>query len=712
MNRKITIALAGQPNVGKSSIINKMSGSNLKVGNFPGVTIEKAEAKIFYKNYEINIIDLPGTYSLNQYSPEEKVTQHFLLNESYDLILNVVDSTNLERNLLLTAQILELNKKTLLALNMNDEAQKEGIQIDSNLLSSILGIPALKISAKSQNDMIALLDAIILLHTKPFSPPKRTYAEHIEEAICEIQNHLNLKQYPCIKQVMQEGHFIDFRHLAILLLQQNEKIYTLLSSKPCWVELSPLVAQLISRIYQQSQEHHMSEVFALDHYAYAKGASLEVQKRANSPKDKTQKIDSILLNKYLGIPIFLLLMWVLFQATFTLGAIPKDAIEEGFASLGSLIQSHIPHPELASLLSDGIIGGVGAVISFLPDILILFLGIVLLESTGYMARVAFLLDGFFHRFGLHGKSFIPLVTGFGCSVPAYMSTRMLKNRGDKMLTLFIINFMSCSARLPVYVLFIGAFFPANQSGNMLFGIYIFGAIIGLIMAKILKLTAFKGIDEPFVMEMPKYRLPSLRLIWMSVWNKAKMYLKKAGTFILVASILIWFAGKYPQNQDIITQYEQKQEYLEQHKASQEQIDALLNEQNALLLEQTYLGRFGELLSPIFAPFDFDWRLSVSLVTGIAAKEVMISTLGVLYALGEDLDETSQNLMQTLKDKISLPSAIAFLMFVMFYNPCFAATIVFGKEAGGRKYMVYLFIFTSLVAYFFALLGYFGASLLL
>lgn len=711
MQHKIIVALAGQPNVGKSSIINKISGSNLKVGNFAGVTIEKAEAKIQYKGYEITIIDLPGTYSLNQYSPEEKITQDFLLQESYDLILNIADSTNLERNLALTAQILELDKKILLALNMSDEAQKEGIRIDSELLAKILGISVLQVSSHYQEDMITLLDEIISIHTKPFCPSKRTYSEIIEEGIKEIEDFLSLKQYLCVAQVMQEKKIINFRRLALLLLQQNEEIYTILSHKPCWVELSPLIARLISSICKDSQENNIQEVFALDHYAFAKGASLEVQQRQkNSLKDKTQKLDSIFLNKYLGIPIFLFLMWSLFQATFTLGAIPKDALENAFTLLGELIQSHIPNPELGSLLSDGILAGVGAVLSFLPDILILFLGIVLLESTGYMARIAFLLDGFFHRFGLHGKSFIPLVTGFGCSVPAYMSTRMLKNHGDKMLTLFIINFMSCSARLPVYILFIGAFFPVEQSGNILFAIYLFGAIVGLIMAKILKLTAFKGIDEPFVMEMPKYRLPSLRLVLLSVWNKAKMYLKKAGTFILLASMLIWFAGKYPQNQDIIAEFEQKQQILEQNKASEEEINALLNEQNAQLLEQTYLGKLGEFLSPIFAPFDFDWRLSVSLVTGIAAKEVMISTLGVLYSLGEDLDETNQNLMETLRNKISIPSAIAFLMFVMFYNPCFAATIVFGKEAGGKKYMLYLFVFTSLVAYFFALLGYLGASL--
>lgn len=710
MKEKIVVALAGQPNVGKSSIINKISGSNLKVGNFAGVTIEKAEAKLSYKGYEITIIDLPGTYSLNQYSPEEKVTQDFLLEKNYDIILNVADSTNLERNLILTAQLLELDKKLLLALNMNDEAQKENIEIDSHRLAETLGIDILKVSAKNQDDMQALLDEIVNLHKSPIRPSKRTYHPNIQKAIQELESFLSAHKSPSIEQAMQTKRIATLRHLAILLLQQNEETQALLRADPSWEKLSSLLNQLRSDIYKSFEESSMQIIFTLDHHAFAKQASQEAQKQKTAPQNKTQNIDSFLINKYLGIPVFLVLMWILFQITFTLGETPKVMIEDAFASLGDLIKESIANESIASLLSDGIIAGVGAVLSFLPHILILFFGIVLLESTGYMARVAFLLDGFFHRFGLHGKSFIPLVTGFGCSVPAYMSTRTLKNRSDKMLTLFVINFMSCSARLPVYVLFIGAFFPANQSGNILFGLYIFGAIVGLAMAKILKLTAFKGVDEAFVMEMPKYRMPSLKLVVLSVWNKAKMYIKKAGTFILIASIGIWFAGKYPQNEEIIAQYEQKQKILEENNASQEQIDAILNEQNALLLEQTYLGKFGEFLSPIFSPFNFDWRLSVSLVTGIAAKEVMISTLGVLYALGEDLDETSHKLMETIKDKISVPTAIAFLIFVMFYNPCFAATIVFGKEAGGKKYIYYLFAFTSIVAYIFALLGYFSARL--
>lgn len=705
MKKHITIALAGQPNVGKSSIINKISGSNLKVGNFTGVTIEKAYANLSYEDYSITIIDLPGTYSLNQYTQEEKITQDYLLNEEYDVILNVIDSTNLERNLALTAQLLELDKKIVVALNMNDEAIKEGIEIDEKQLSNILGVPCLKVTSSSSEDMQKLLEMMIQVYKKPFCPSKRTYSECIEEEIKTLCDHLSSKQYPCINALIKEGQVINYRKLAISLLQQDEEIYQILSSKPCWVELTPLLTQSIARICKILENEKVANIFKLEHYAYAKGASLEVQKQKPRPTDRTQKIDSILLNKYLGIPIFLFLMWLLFQATFTLGAIPKEMIENTFAFFGELASENISNPALASLISDGIIAGVGAVVSFLPDILILFLGIVILEGSGYMARIAFLLDGFFHRFGLHGKSFIPLVTGFGCSVPAFMSTRMLKNRGDKMLTLFIINFMSCGARLPVYVLFIGAFFPQEHSGNILFGIYILGALVGLVMAKILKLTAFRGIDEPFVMEMPKYRFPSLKLIAYSVWNKAKMYLKKAGTFILAASMLIWFSTQYPKHPEIEESFESQIQTLEQKEGSEEQIEALDHQKDSLLLEKSYLGYFGEAIAPFFAPFDFDWKLSVSLVSGLAAKETMISTMGVLYSLGEDLDESSQSLKNTLAKNISIPTAIAFILFVMFYNPCLAATIVFGKEAGGRKYVFYLFLLTTFTAYVFALLGY-------
>ena len=375
-------------------------------------------------------------------------------------------------------------------------------------------------------------------------------------------------------------------------------------------------------------------------------------------------------------------MWFLFQCTFTLGQIPMDYIEVGFNTLGSLVENNIHNTLIASALADGIIAGVGAVVLFLPNIIILFLGIALLETTGYMSRVAFLLDGILYKFGLHGKSFIPLITGFGCSVPAFMATRTLKNKRDRLLTLFIINFMSCGARLPVYVLFIGAFFPNEEAGNYLFGIYILGAILGLCAAKILRMTAFRGIDEPFVMEMPKYRMPNWHLVWFMVVNKAKMYLRKAGTFILLASLLIWFASNFPANEENSNNFNIQER----------------------TIEQSYLGQLGKGIEPIFKPLELDWKLSISLISGLAAKEVMISTMGVLYSLGKDIDETNSDLRSLIAQNTSISSAVAFILFVMIYNPCFAATIVFSKESGKIKYTLFLFLFTCISAYIIAFMG--------
>jgi len=378
-------------------------------------------------------------------------------------------------------------------------------------------------------------------------------------------------------------------------------------------------------------------------------------------------------------------MWGLFQLTFSVGALPMDMIDSAFGSLAEYLRGVLGGGELASLVADGMVGGVGAVVMFLPNIVILFLGIALLETTGYMARVAFLLDGFFHKFGLHGKSFIPLVTGFGCSVPAYMAARTLKNPKDKLITLFIIGFMSCGARLPIYVLFAGAFFGQDNAGNILFIIYISGAILGLVMAKALKTFVFKGEDEPFVMEMPKYRMPSLKLIWHTVYSQAKSYLNKAGTFILAASILIWFASNYPKVQ------------------APQNFD--VNQVKMYELEHSYLGKIGHASEPFFAPLGFDWKMSVALETGLAAKEVVVSTLGVLYSLGDDVDEENSSLIKQIKANIPFASAIAFIVFVMIYLPCLAASMVFAKEAGGWKYLAYLFVMTTTTAWVLSFIAY-------
>lgn len=723
--KSITIVLVGQPNVGKSSLMNKICGTHIKVGNFTGVTVEKSEATIIHKGYELKFIDLPGTYSLSEYSFEERLTKLFLENEKYDVILNILDSTNLERCLFLTAQLLEIHSKVCLALNMSDEAKKEGISIDTKCLGKILGVECVSVSAFSGENLPLLLDKIIEVSLQPLKPSKRVYADFVEDEIEKIQNFLAQKQFDEIKSLMRTNNvmFFSLRDVALRLLMQDNAITQALHDKGCWSELSTQVQKSIENIYCQSHDKSMKDIFLNDTLSFAKGAALESMTiKAPKHKNKTQKIDSVLLNKYLGIPIFLFLMWLLFQVTFYLGEFPKVWIEEGIDLFGQWVEETVSNDFLASLLSGGIIAGVGAVLSFLPHILILFFGIVLLEGTGYMSRVAFLLDGFFHKFGLHGKSFIPLVTGFGCSVPAYMSTRMLKNRNDRMLTLFIINFMSCGARLPVYTLFIGAFFTSESAGNILYMIYIFGALVGLCMAKILKLTAFRGDDEPFVMEMPKYRFPSLHLITFSVWQKATSYIKRAGTFILIASVVIWIGTQFPKNEALEEAYFQTIEVLESHiskSENQKEIDLLeeqILQENRLFqsqrIEQSYLGRIGTFIQPIFAPMDFDWKFSVSLLNGLLAKETIISAMGVLYALGDDIDEDNNlPLREVLAQSVSVPTAIAFILFIMFYNPCFAASIIFGKEAGGKRYILYLFIFTSIVSYVFAFLGYKITSLI-
>ena len=703
MKKIIKIALVGQPNVGKSLLINSLSGSHLKVGNFAGVTVEKSEAKLNYKNYIISIIDLPGTYSIYGYSQEEKITRNYILQNDYDLIINVADSTNLERNLILTTQIMEKNKKMILALNMGDEAIKEGINIDVDTLEELLGVPCVLVSASTKLNLDKLLDCVIKTYEAKYKPNKRIFSDAIENEIQRVCEFLNAKNDPNIKKLNQ-----SIEEIAIALLKQDNEIYKNLHNKPIFTELSRIISDSHKNLYIQYKTESVNQIFMQEYSDFVNGAIAESVKY-NKPKEinYTKIVDKVLINKYIGIPIFLFFMWLLFWLTFTLGSIPMDYIEAGFTALGDVIKENIANEMLASLLADGIIGGVGAVILFLPNIIILFFGIALLETTGYMARVSFLLDGFFHKFGLHGKSFIPLVTGFGCSVPAFMATRTLKNQKDRLLTLFIVNFMSCGARLPVYVLFVGAFAPESQAGNWLFAIYILGAILGLIAAKILRMTAFKGPDEPFVMEMPKYRIPNWKLVWFMVYNKAKMYIKKAGTFILAAAVLIWFASSFPFQGSTKEIYEQKIEIA----ATDEDKERLSNELEKILIENSYLGKVGKFIEPFFAPLEFDWRLSVSIVSGLAAKEVAISTMGVLYSLGGEVDENNDGLIQKIQEAIPIEVAIASVLFVMLYNPCLAATIVFGKEAGGYKYIAYLFIFTTFVAYLVSFIGLHIAKLI-
>ncbi len=640
--KEIIVALVGQPNVGKSSLINALSNAHLKVGNFAGVTVDKMEVSLVHKEHQITIIDLPGTYALNDFTTEEKVTKDFLEKGQYDLILNVVDSTNLERNLALSAQLLDTNKKMLLALNMWDEAKKEGININTEKLSKELGVVCVPTSARSKEDRLnteLLLDEIVRLYS---------------------QNTANNESIKVPSQSFKE-----------------------------------------SLKYSQSAQRIAKSVIS--------------ENKQNASFEHTYKIDKILMHPRYGIFIFLGFMFIIFSLSFLIGGGVQKALEEGFKFLSDSIKENVANEDLASLVGDGIIGGVGATVSFLPLIVVLYFGISLLETTGYMSRVAFLLDGILHKFGLHGKSFIPLITGFGCSVPAYMATRTLQNYNERLITLFVIGFMSCSARLPIYVLFVGSFFPSSSAGFVLFCIYILGAVVALVMAKLLKLSVFKGQTESFIMEMPKYRFPSWRMVYFSIYTKSLSYLKKAGTYILVGAILIWFMSQYPKNDAAMKAYKQESLLVNKNttlssEAKEEKLKELKTELDKKNLKNSVVGRGGAYLEKVFSPMDFDWRLSVSLVTGFMAKEVVVSTLGVLFSLG-DQNEKSDAFREILRKEVSVPSGIAFIVFVMFYIPCFAATITFGREAGGIKFVAYLFIFTTVVAYAFSLIAFYVTQIL-
>ena len=690
----IKVALVGQPNVGKSMLINSVSNAHLHVGNFSGVTVDKTEVLFDYKEYHFTVVDLPGTYAFTDYTIEERVTHEYLCAEDYDIIINVVDSTNLEKNLQLTSELLTMSKKVVIALNMTDEAEKEGININAEYMSELIGVPCIKVSAATKEGINELIEAVTLKHETSKTKTKLVFSESVEEEIAQLVWYLDKHKFKSTN---------TYRNIAINLLKGNKKTYAKLHDEPIWVELQPILIEASKHIELHHDSDDIKESFAEEYASFNRGIAAEVlkQKKQEEKKTLTEKIDAILIHPIFGIPIFLFFMWSLFQLTFVIGNIPMDYISMFFTWFGDTIGATIANDDIRSLVVDGVIAGVGAVVLFVPNIIILFVGIALLEGTGYMSRVAFLLDGFFHKFGLHGQSFIPLVTGFGCSIPAYMSARILKNDRDRLLTLFIIGFMSCGARLPVYVLFSGAFFAPDMAGNVLFVIYISGALLGLIAAKVLKLTAFKGKDEPFVMEMPKYRLPTFKLIWHTVLTKTMMYLKKAGTFIAGASMLIWFLSNYPHNLELTKSYETK---IEKTQDAREK-NILKNQLSETQLEQSYLGKIGKFSEPLFAPLGFDWKMSVALQAGIAAKEVVVSTLGVLYSLGNDVDQNSNSLMGAISKNISFPSAVAFIVVIMIYLPCFAASIVFTREAGHIKYFFYLFAFTSIVAYVMAFIAY-------
>lgn len=681
--KTIKVALVGQPNVGKSHLINSISGASLHVGNFTGVTVEKKEIRFERDGYEIVIADLPGLYSLNSYSPDEQVTKNYLLKESYDLIVNVADANALQRNLALTLQLLDMGKKTILAVNMIDEVEKNGGKIDNEEISNMLGIPVLLVSAKEKTGIEPLIKKILEMYEFGKADNRLSYDVHIEEAIntlgASLSKDMDLKPFA--------------RFTAIRLLENDKEMYKIVHDKPVFLEFHDVFTKESENLRTLAGEDDTSSVMASARVSTAKW----ICQKAVLVKHKetlTEKIDNILIHRLVGLPIFLFFMWLLFQITFTLGAYPQGLIEEGFTFLSEQSAKLLPEGVFNQAVSEGFFPSIGAIMGFLPNILILFLGINLLEQTGYMARAAFLMDGILKKFGLHGKAFIPMITGFGCSIPAYMAARTLKNPKDKLITMLVIGFFSCSARLPVYVLFLGAFFAPEEAGNILFAIYIGGAILAMLAAKILRLALFKGEAEPFVMEMPKYRFPSIKGVLRDLKIKAMLFIKKAGLFIGTAAMILWFLGAYPANEQIDAEFKPRIE-AETNETLKKELELALAEKK---LEHSYIGTVGKTIEPIFAPLGFDWKMSVATITGLAAKEVAVGTLATLNAVEASEDGPSESLVEKIRKTVDFKTGIAFIVLMMMYSPCLAAMGTFFSEVLENKWRAFYLIYPNVAAW--------------
>ncbi|MDE6577319.1 MAG: ferrous iron transport protein B, partial [Muribaculaceae bacterium] len=690
------VALIGNPNCGKTSLFNIVSGSHERVGNYAGVTVGAKEGSMKYKGYLFKIVDLPGTYSLSAYSPEELYVMRYLRDETPDVIVNVVVASNLERNLYLTTELIDMNRSMVIALNMFDELEKSHATLDYQNLGKMLGVPMVPTQASSGRGVDKLLDTIIEVYELRNPDTRHIHIRmrpEVETAVNTLKDIF--KKEPDISQTFAP------RYLSIKMLEKDPEVENMLKDHneyPEWVEIRD---KENSRI-EKELEDDVNSVIASEKYGFIQGALAETFSSGEKQKEQATKIiDTLVTNKLIGFPIFIFVMWVMFWATFKIGAYPMEWIESIVSWISVEIGKYMSQGPLKDLLLDGIIGGVGGVIVFLPNILILYFFISFMEDSGYMARVAFIMDKIMHKMGLHGKSFIPLVMGFGCNVPAIMSTRIIESKSSRLITILINPFMSCSARIPIYVLLAGVFFP--KYGALIFiSLYVLGIVVAVFTAKLLRKFWFKTDETPFVMELPPYRLPTLKATVRNMWTKAKQYLHKMGGLILIASIIIWALSYFPR-------YEKSQVPSEFFEAamfdmpvstlesnSEEEINELIL--NEYQQENSILGNIGKFVEPVMSPLDFHWKTCCSLLAGCAAKEVVVSTLGVLYVGDDDADLLAKRLQTPSKVTGQLPfskaSALTFLVFVLLYFPCIATISAIYRETGSWKYPLFSIIYNT------------------
>lgn len=662
----IRVALVGNPNCGKTSLFNLASGSHEHVGNYSGVTVDAKEGRFRFKDYDITLVDLPGTYSLSAYSPEELYVRKNLLETMPDVVINVVDASNIERNLYLTTQLIDMNLRTVMALNMYDELQHKGDKLDVKQLGDLLGVPVCPTVSRDGTGIPELFDTVI--HMYEGTSPRLGRHIHINHG-AELEISIGRLQ-ELIKADEHLKNYYSTRYLAIKYLEADKDVEKTLSAVPGLPEMRAAEETRLEGLLGTSAESAIVDA----KYAFIQGALAETYEKYQEAKPRrtfTDKIDAVVTNKWMAFPIFILILWFIFWATFTVGQYPMDWIDALVGWIGDVVGGAMKDGWLRDLLVDGAIAGVGSVLVFLPNIMILYFFISIMEDSGYMARAAFIVDKLMHRIGLHGKSFIPMVMGFGCNVPAIMATRSIESRKSRLVTIAIIPFMSCAGRLPIFVLFAGAFFPGNPATALL-GIYLLGILMAILSAVVLS-KFIKDDDLPFVMELPPYRIPTGKAIWRHTWEKGKQYLEKMATTILIFSVAIWALGYFPRHQGASQAYQQ---------------------------EHSYIGYLGKAVEPVMEPLGFNWKMDVGLLAGVGAKELVVSTLGVMYAQdGEEYHEGDDTALQgALKATVPTAAALAFMVFVLLYFPCIATFVAIKHETGGWKWAICLALYTILVAW--------------